>query len=156
VAEGGERTKVRLVVDASVAVKWIIPGEPWEKEAKALKNGIVLGRLEAYAPELIVYELASAISKAVKSKVLEPQDGAEALKAVGFLGINLVQVSWQEAAEILGLATTTGLTTYDATYLWLSKRLKAKLVTADEELKRKGEVVTDTILLAELKFPAEQ
>jgi len=49
VAERGERTKVRLVIDARVAVKWVISGEPWEKEAKALKNGIVLGRLEAYA-----------------------------------------------------------------------------------------------------------
>jgi len=151
VAEGGERKKVRLVIDASVIVKWIIPGEPWEEEAKALKNKIVLGQLEAYAPELIIYELTSAISKAVKNKVLEPKDGADALEAVGSIGINLVQISWQEASEIFKIAIASGLTTYDSAYLWLSKRLKTKLVTADEELKRKGEAITETILLGELK-----
>jgi len=127
-------------------------GEPWEGEAKALKNEIVLGRLEAYAPELIIYELTSAISKAVKNRVLEPQDGADALKAIGSLGINIVQTSWQEAAEILNLAITSELTTYDSAYLWLSKKLKAKLATADEELEQKGKTITETILLGELKF----
>jgi len=154
-AEGGEGTKVRLVIDASVAVKWVIPGEPWEEEAKALKDRLVSGLLEAYAPELMIYELASAIFKAVKSKVLEPRDGADALRAVGSLGINLAQIPWQEAPEILNLAIASGLTAYDAAYLWLSKKLNAKLVTADEELKRRGEAIAETILLGELKLQGE-
>jgi len=91
VVEGGERAKIKLVIDASVAVKWIIPGGPGEDEAKTLKNEIVLGGLEAYAPELIIYELASAISKAVKNIALEIQDGIEALRAVNSLGINLAE-----------------------------------------------------------------
>jgi len=63
VVEGGERTKIKLVIDASVIVKWII----------------------------IIYELTSAISKAVKNNVLEIQDGIEALRAVNSLGINLAE-----------------------------------------------------------------
>ena len=56
-------------------------------------------------------------------------------------------VGW---AEILKIATASGLTTYDSTYLWLSKKLEGKLTTADEELRRRGEIITKTVLLGEL------
>lgn len=46
-AERGKRKELKLMIDASVAAKWIIPGEPWEEEAKALKNAIVLDRVKS-------------------------------------------------------------------------------------------------------------
>ena len=150
--EGGEGERVKLVIDASVAAKWIIPGEPWEERANALKDAIVSGRIKAYAPTLIVYELASAISKAIRSNVLKPQDGIDALKAIGSLRMNLVPIPWEEAAEVLGIAITSGLTIYDSAYLWLSKRLEGKLITADEKLRREGEAVTRTVLLGEVEL----
>jgi len=149
-AEGGKREQVKLVIDASVAAKWIIPGEPWEEEASTLKNAIASGHVKAYAPTLIVYELASVILKAIKNNILKVQDGVEALKAIGSLGINLIPILWEESAEILKIATASGLTIYDSTYLWLSKKLEGKLITADQELKRRGETITKTILLGEL------
>ena len=39
-------------------------------------------------------------------------------------------------SEILVLALETGLTTYDASYLYLSRSLGADLVTFDEQLQR--------------------
>lgn len=39
--KGGEGEKPKVVVDASVAVKWVIPGEPWEEQAVALKDMVV-------------------------------------------------------------------------------------------------------------------
>ena len=149
-AERGEGEEVKLVIDASVVAKWIIPGKPWEEEANTLKNAIASGRVKAYAPTLIVYELASVILKAIKNNILKVQDGVEALKAIGSLGISLIPVLWEESAEILKIATASGLTTYDSTYLWLSKKLEGKLITADEELKRRGEAITKTVLLGEL------
>ena len=147
-AEGGEG---KLVIDASVATKWIIPGEPWEEEANMLKNAIASGSLEAYAPTLITYELASAMSKAIRNNVLKPQDGIDALEAVGSLGIKLIPILWKEAAEILEVVIASGLTIYDSAYLWLSKKLGVRLITADEKLKEKGAATTETILLGELK-----
>ncbi len=151
-AEGREGKKVKLVIDASVAAKWIISGEPWEEEAKMLKDAIASGRLEAYAPTLIIYELASIMSKAVKSSVLKPQDGADALEAVGSIGIKMAPILWREAAEVLKTAIASGLTVYDSAYLWLSRKLEGKLITADEKLKEKGATITETILLGELKL----
>ena len=36
--------------------------------------------------------------------------------------------------EVVALASATGLTVYDASYLWLSRHLGAELVTLDEKL----------------------
>jgi len=87
--------------------------------------------------------------RCIKNNILKVQDGVEALKAIGSLG-NLIPILWEESAEILKIATASGLTTRDSTYLWLSKKLEGKLITADEELRRRGEIITKTVLLGEL------
>ena len=143
---------MKLVVDVSVAAKWIIPGEPWEEEANNLKRAIVSGRVDAYAPTLLTYELASVLLKAVRKGVLEADDGIEALKAVGSLGISLAPVLWEEVAEVFEAANSTSLTIYDAAYLWLSKKLDAPLVTADEKLCKKGGRIAKIISLQDLKI----
>ena len=38
--------------------------------------------------------------------------------------------------QVLALASATGLTAYDASYLWLARRLGAPLVTLDAQLAR--------------------
>ena len=143
---------MKLVVDASVVAKWIIPGEPWEEEANTLKRAIASGRVEAYAPTLLTYELASVLLKAVRKGVLKAVDGIEALKAVGSLGIDLAPVLWEEVAEVFEAADSTSLTIYDAAYLWLSKKLDAALVTADEKLCKKGGRISKIISLQDLKI----
>ena len=143
---------MKLVVDASVVAKWIIPGEPWEEGANNLKRAIISGRVDAYAPTLLTYELASVLLKAVRKGVLKPGDGIEALKAVGSLGISLAPVLWEEVTEVFEVAISTSLTIYDAAYLWLSKKLDAPLVTADEMLCKKGGRVAKIIPLQDLKI----
>jgi len=148
--KGGQGEKPKVVIDASVAAKWIIPGEPWEVQARTLKEKIASGEIEAYVPPLLLYEIASVILKSVSIDILKLSDGIEALKAMGHLGLNIQTTSWNDLAEVLPIAATTKLTVYDATYLHLSKKMKAKLITADSKLKKKGESVTTTILLKEL------
>jgi len=150
--KGGKEKQVKLVVDASVAAKWIIPGVPWEEEANTLKRVIVSGQVETYAPILLTYELASVLLKAVRKGVLKTVDGIEALKAVGSLGIDLAPVLWEEVAEIFEVADSTSLTIYDATYLWLSKKLNAPIVTADEKLCKRDGRISKIISLQDLKI----
>ena len=49
------------------------------------------------------------------------------------LGIELYEV---DQVEVLEIALDTGLSTYDASYLWLSRRLSIPLVTLDQRLAR--------------------
>jgi len=150
--KGGQGEKPKIVVDASVAAKWVIPGEPWQEEAKILEEKIALREVEAYAPQLLLYELASVILKAVRKEVLKLKDGIEALNVMGKLNVNIQPESWIDQAEILDIAALTKLTVYDAAYLHLSKKMNGKLVTVDSELKKKGESVTAVLLLKELKI----
>ena len=150
--KGRQRDKPRVVIDASVAAKWIIPGEPWEAQARTLKEKIASMEIEAYAPPLLLYEVASVILKSASAGILKLSDGIEALKAMRHLGLNIQITSWNYLAEILSIAAATKLTVYDAAYLHLSKKMKAKLITANSKLKKRGESVTATILLKELEM----
>jgi predicted nucleic acid-binding protein len=64
-------------------------------------------------------------------------DRREALLAArqlrGRLGVEEIAV---DHAGVLELALTTRLTAYDASYLWLARRLGAELVTLDKEVER--------------------
>jgi len=149
---GGQGEKPKIVIDASVAAKWVVPGEPWQEEAKILEEKIALGEVEAYAPQLLLYELASVILKAVRKGLLKLKDGIEALNIMEKLNVNIQSASWIDQAEILDIAALTKLTVYDVAYLHLSKKINGKLVTADSELKKKGESVTAVLLLNELRI----
>lgn len=148
----GQREKPRVVIDVSVACKWVIPGEPWEKQARTLEEKIASTEVEAYAPSLLLYEVASVILKSISTGTLKLSDGVEALKAIGHLGINIQTTNWNTLAKILDIATTTKLTIYDSTYLYLSKKMNGRLITADNKLKQKGGNVTEIILLKDLNL----
>jgi predicted nucleic acid-binding protein len=51
----------------------------------------------------------------------------------GKLAIEIVEVDY---SAVVNLADETGLTTYDASYLWLARRLKGELITLDGKLQR--------------------
>ncbi len=150
--KGGQGEKPIIVIDASVAAKWVLPEEPLQEEARALEEKIVFGEVKAYAPDLFSYEIASVMLKAVRRGVLKIEDGVEALNAIGELGIHIHAADWNDQAEILKIAAATKLTIYDAAYLHLSRKINGKLVTADSKLKKKGESVTTILLLKELKI----
>ena len=87
------------------------------------------------APALPGFELATVCL--VKAR--RPPDQAAALRAAfrlrARLGVEEVAV---DQDEVLELAAATGLTAYDASTLWLARRLGADLVTLDRRLARAG------------------
>jgi predicted nucleic acid-binding protein len=115
------------VVDAS-ALAAITFQEPRFAEAVAL-----LEDTELHAPTLLAYELTSV---ARKKALLYPS-------LVRELAANLedalsTEVQWAEVdhREVLALALATGLSTYDASYLYLALILNVPIVTFDEGLRR--------------------
>jgi predicted nucleic acid-binding protein len=113
------------VVDAS-ALAALLFGEP---EAEAIASRLDNARL--LAPALLAFELANVcLIKARRHPEQRPALIA-AFRLRGRLGVEEVTVNHDSALE---LAASTGLTAYDASYLWLSRQLEAELVTLDQQL----------------------
>ena len=113
------------VVDAS-ALGALLFGEPEaERVARSLKDA------DLAAPALLPFEIANICL----TKLRRHPDAREALLA-GFrllprMAIRTVEVDQE---EVLALAERSGLTVYDASYLWLSRRLGVDLMTLDRQL----------------------
>lgn len=115
------------VVDASVLAA-IVFGEPGSDEAVRLLENATL-----YAPTLLVYETAQvAVKKASAHPQLRNAIG-EALDLIPLLNIKLVSVSLRDTWKT---ALQTGLTAYDASYLFVSRALQAQLITFDRTLSK--------------------
>ena len=113
------------VVDASVIAAMTFE-EPGAEEAEALLDGSDLA-----APSFLAYELTNV---ARKKALLYPQrleDIERALREALRLEIQSIEV---DHLAVLELALGTGLTTYDASYLYLARTLGLPLVTFDQQL----------------------
>lgn len=119
----------KLVVDASVAVKWIAPEEA-SIEAQQLREGFAL-----LAPELIYAECANIIWKKVRKGNI-PESGAvraaEILASVEVETFSLGPLS-PTAVE---LSVRLNHPAYDCFYLALAVNEDCRMVTADERLLR--------------------
>ncbi len=115
------------VVDAS-AIAALVFAEPAQMRVKErLQNA------ELVAPALIEYEIAAVCVKKLKQY---PASRAEILAGHALsrqLALRVVSVN---PTETVLLAERTGLTAYDAAYLWLARSLRTELVTLDDRLAR--------------------
>lgn len=113
------------VVDAS-ALAALLFAEP---EAEAIADRLKGARLAA--PALLEFELANVCL----TKIRRQPHQRDALRAAFRLGHRLsVEAVAVDHAATLDLAEATGLTAYDASYLWLARTLGAELVTLDRKL----------------------
>jgi predicted nucleic acid-binding protein len=117
------------VVDAS-ALGALLFGEP--------DGAAIVDRLrgaELIAPALLPFEVANTCVK----KMRRYPDQRDALMAAfGMLDRMEVGVVEIDQGEALLLAEQSGLTAYDASYLWLARRTGSELVTLDRQLEAAG------------------
>lgn len=123
-----------LVVDAS-AVAAVLFQEPDGATIEAHTEGEML-----IAPHLIDFELANICWKRIRR---EPTEGSALLTMLAGLksvGIKRVAVP---PTEVAALAVQTGLTAYDASYLWLAMSRDVELVTLDNRLARVNQALRE-------------
>ena len=113
------------VVDASAlaAIAFAEPG------ADAVIDQIDGHRL--HAPTLAVFELMNVAWKRAKR---QPKATDLFLEALEMLEGLRLQFRGIDQGEVVKLGLATGLTAYDATYLWLAQALRMPLVTLDRKL----------------------
>jgi predicted nucleic acid-binding protein len=121
-----------VVVDASVALKWVVT-EAGSDEAGVLLSDMADDAVSLVAPEHLLGEVGNGLRKRVAQGVLVADDAVAALHAV--TGLELEFISGQDRwLRSLRAALDWGLTTYDALYVLLALDLDAVLVTADLRL----------------------
>jgi predicted nucleic acid-binding protein len=117
------------VVDAS-ALAALLFGEP---EAEAVAEELRDARL--VAPALLGFELANVCLIKARRRPEQSPALTAAFKLRDRLAVEEVAVDHDLTLE---LAISTGLTAYDASYLWLAWKLGAELVTRDTQLAKAG------------------
>ena len=80
-------------IDASVAVKWVIMGEPWRKKARKLLRDSIAARIELIAPPLFEYETESVIQGLLTSGSLSLGEADTALKRLAAVGVKTLSDS---------------------------------------------------------------
>lgn len=124
----------RVVVDASVALKWQLPDEDHIPQALALRDDFLArGSLTLIAPSLFLYEVTNAIGMAAKRARVAPNVADEALANLVAAGIELFP---PDAPRILRLCRRFSIAAYDAAYVALALQLRADLWTGDRPLFR--------------------
>ncbi len=113
------------VVDAS-ALAALLFGE---KEAEAVAASLEGARLAA--PALLGFELANVCLTKMRRHPAQREALRAAFRLADRLAVETVAVDHGAA---LDLAEATGLTAYDASYLWLARTLGGELVTLDRKL----------------------
>ena len=119
----------RLVIDASVAVKWVVAEPDSDRAELLLDHGLV-------APDLLFAECANILWKKVRRGELTKGEADVAAKTLEQADIILVSTR-----SYLALATAIAVElahpAYDAMNLALAEASSLRLVTADNSLVRK-------------------
>jgi predicted nucleic acid-binding protein len=116
---------VTKVVDASAIVALILAEEGAETIAADLTGARLV------APAILAFELTNASLTQIRRRPLERERLILLFRRLGGFAIETQPV---DQVGVLELAESTGLTAYDASYLWLARELSAELVTLDGQL----------------------
>lgn len=115
---------MRLVVDASVAVKWGVPEAESHLALPLLDAGIVV-------PDLIHAEIANVLWKKVMRGDLTADEAGEVARGLSQLDVEVHDTA-SLMIEALSLACDFRHPAYDFHYVALARRLDLPLVTADQ------------------------
>jgi predicted nucleic acid-binding protein len=122
---------VSWVVDASVALKWVIP-EVLSDEADRVRDG----EDDVAAPDLLLAEVANALWKKTVAREITFREADAAFELIRRSGIDL-HVTAPLLPRAMELARRLDHPVYDCVYLALAEREHAALVTADQRLFRR-------------------
>jgi predicted nucleic acid-binding protein len=121
---------VTFVLDASVALSWcfadeVSPASVQVRERLATERGVV--------PALWLYELANALTVAVRRGRMSAETAADMARLLVSLPIDLAEPV-RDLTELMHLAAQHGLSAYDAGYLHLAITSELSLATLDDAL----------------------
>jgi predicted nucleic acid-binding protein len=129
----GISTNPKVVPDASIILKWVLPqeNEPYSKQAHAISQAFYDNEIDLILPSLWVYEVGNVLT------LKYPEVAGALLAHLANLDIPVVQPSARLIELTAKLVTRHSVTFYDASYHALAVTAGAFFVTADEKFLRK-------------------
>ena len=123
----------RVVIDASVALKWRLRDEEATSQADALLDDFLAGKLELLTPTLFDYEIANALRVAVTRQRLNEQDAAAAL--VDFAQYAIIRCDFSGlSSRTFQLSGQHQRSAYDSAYMALAQAQGVWSFTEDKRL----------------------
>jgi predicted nucleic acid-binding protein len=122
------------VMDASVVAKWHLRDEQGLDEADYVRALAFAGQAWLTAPALLRYELPNLLLKAVRNERLDPGALIPAIDDFATQLIDFYSYDERSSAAITAIATSYGLSFYDASYVALAQLTGATLVLADKKM----------------------
>jgi predicted nucleic acid-binding protein len=123
-----------LVLDASVAVKWVLPNpEALTAESFQLLKSYTEGEINFLVPDLFWAEVANVLWKGARQQRWSKrvaEDGTEQLRDRNFFTISSLTL----LPEALKIALAYNRSVYDSLYVVLAIQFKTEMITADERL----------------------
>lgn len=119
----------RLIVDASVAVKWVVP-EPDSARAASLRNHTLI------VPDLFFSECANVLWKKLRRGHVTNEQAGAAARTLETADLVIVSTK-PYLARAVAIAAELDHPAYDAIYLAVAEAYGLRLVTADDRLIRK-------------------
>jgi predicted nucleic acid-binding protein len=77
-------------VDASIAIKWVVPGEAWRKKARRFLRDSITAGINLIAPPLFVYETESVLQWQLYSGALTVAEADKAISQLAVIGVQIV------------------------------------------------------------------
>ncbi len=115
-----------IVVDSSVAVKWLnSQDEQFVGKADALLRDVQSGEVSMTMPELAKYEIANALI----NKQMSLSNTLGSISTLYSIPIHFVVLDLQQSLGAARIAIEHNITFYDASFIQLAKDQGANLVT---------------------------
>jgi predicted nucleic acid-binding protein len=122
------------ILDASVALKWFVDGEPLAEEARRVLDEIERDPRPYMVPELFMNEMLAVLSRLPGASAAKVQ---EALSLIESLGIARAGNGHELLTVAADLVEQMGLSGYDAIYAALASLTDGVWLTADAKAAHK-------------------
>jgi len=123
-----------VVIDANIAVALMVK-LPWSDAAERILLTWQRQKVQLFAPALWLFEIASALRKAVAAHRMSTEDALLAISLLPELGVQVYLPDTELLQASLQWAERLGqIVAYDAQYLSLAEHLEAFFWTADRQL----------------------
>ena len=119
-----------IVLDSSVALKWIFADEEGAEHAGRVRAEHVSGKNEIVVPSLFFYEIANVLATKVK---LSQEEALEAFELISAFELNVHGLDNSEFTDAMALSMKHKVSVYDASYHVLATRFGCRFLTADRK-----------------------